>query len=421
MKTNGDLRTESLAVHAGIGRNEHRAVVPPIYQTSTFAFGSAEQGASLFAGEEQGYIYSRMGNPTVEALERSVAALEGGHAGLACGSGMAAIHTTLAALLRSGDHVVCSEAVYGPTCTLIESVLSRFDIESTMVDASDTLEIEKAMRPSTRVVYVETPGNPTLVVCDLEATCRIAHRFGARVVVDNTFMTPILQRPFRQGADVVVHSLTKFLNGHADVVGGMIVVRDAKDYPSFRSTLNQIGGVLPPFESFLVHRGIRTLALRMERHCENALKVARYLESHPAVEWVRYPGLESHPQHALASRQMDGPGGMISFGLRGGIDAGRRMMNAVRLCGLAVSLGGVETLIQHPASMTHASMGAEAREKAHIGEGLVRLSVGIESAEDIIADLEQAMARVGGATSVGTTFPGVAVDRERASSGDRAP
>jgi methionine-gamma-lyase len=392
MTQHDEQSAETLAVHAGVEENEFLAVVPPIYQTSTFAFDSAEQGAACFAGAKRGYIYSRMGNPTVEALEKCVAALEGGCAGLACGSGMAAIHTTLAALLRAGDHLVCSDAVYGPTCTLVETVLSRFGIECTFVDASDATGVEAAMRPNTKAVYIETPGNPTLVICDLEAVCRLAHERGAVVVVDNTFMTPILQQPFRWGADVVVHSLTKFLNGHADVVGGMIVVRDREQYRGFRRILNQLGGVLPPFESFLVHRGIKTLALRMQRHCESALKVAEFLERHPAVEWVRYPGLESHPQYALARTQMAGPGGMISFGLAGGLEAGRRMMNAVRLCRLAVSLGGVESLIQHPASMTHASMGAEARRRANISDGLVRLSVGIEQVNDIIADLDRALA-----------------------------
>jgi methionine-gamma-lyase len=380
-----------MTVHAGLEGNEHRAVVPPIYQTSTFAFDSAEQGASLFAGEEPGFIYSRMGNPTVHALERSVAALEGGFAGLACGSGMAAIHTTLAAFLAAGDHVVCSDAVYGPTCTLVEDFLPRFGVESTAVDSSDPGAVEAAMRPNTRFVYIETPGNPTLVITDLKAVCRIAHARGSLVVVDNTFMTPILQRPLEFGADIVVHSLTKFLNGHADVVGGMIVARDEARYKSLRKTLNLLGGVLPPFESFLVHRGIRTLALRMQRHCENALIIAEFLQNHPAVDWVRFPGLRDHPQYEIAQKQMDGPGGMISFGLTGGLEAGRAMMNSVRLCGLAVSLGGVESLIQHPASMTHASMGAAARERANISDGLVRLSVGVENVNDLIVDLDQAM------------------------------
>lgn len=393
MKENGKMSTESLVVHAGVERNEHLAVVPPIYQTSTFAFDSAEHGAALFSGEREGYIYSRMGNPTVRGLEKCVAALEEGYDGLACSSGMAAIHTTFAVLLQAGDHLVCSDAVYGPTCTLVETILSRFGIEYTMVDTSNPEAIQQAMRPNTKVIYIETPGNPTLVICDLESVCRMAHDHGARVVVDNTFMTPALQQPFRWGVDVVVHSLTKFLNGHADVVGGMIVVKEEGQYPLFRKALNQLGGVLPPFESFLVHRGIKTLSLRMQRHCENAMKVAEFLEQHEAVEWVRYPGLKSHPQYGIACRQMTGPGGMISFGLEGGLEAGRSMMNAVGLCGLAVSLGGVETLIQHPAGMTHASMGAAARQRANISDGLVRLSVGIENVSDIIADLEQAMPR----------------------------
>ncbi len=391
MNEHCDMSIDSLAVHAGVGPNEHFAVVPPIYQTSTFAFESAEHGAACFAGERNGYIYSRMGNPTVRALETAVAALEGGYDGLACGSGMAAIHTTFTALLQTGDHLVCSDAVYGPTCTLVETTLARFGIECTMVDASNASAVEEAMRPNTKVVYVETPGNPTLVICDLEAVCDIAHERGAKVVVDNTFMTPVLQQPFHFGADVVVHSLTKFLNGHADVVGGMIVVREEDQYPHFREVLNHLGGVLPPFESFLVHRGIKTLALRMRRHCESGLKVARFLEQHAAVEWVSYPGLPSHPQFELAGRQMSGPGGMISFGLKGGIEAGRQMMSAVNLCRLAVSLGGVESLIQHPAGMTHASMGAAARRRANITDGLVRLSVGIEDAKDIMADLDQAL------------------------------
>ena len=392
MKEHTEMFPESLVVHAGVEENEHLAVVPPIYQTSTFAFDSAEQGASLFAGERKGYIYSRMGNPTVEALEKCVAALEGGYAGLACGSGMAAIHTTFAVLLQAGDHLICSDAVYGPTCTLVETILPRFGIECTVMNTSDLAAVEQAMRPSTKAVYIETPGNPTLVISDLEAVCDLAHSHGAKVIVDNTFMTPILQQPFRWGVDVVVHSLTKFLNGHADVVGGMIVVKDEAQYSTFRKTLNQLGGVLPPFESFLVHRGIKTLALRMQRHCENAAKVAEFLEQHHAIEWVRYPGLKSHPQHEIACKQMNGFGGMISFGLKGGIDVGRAMMNSIKFCGLAVSLGGVESLIQHPASMTHASMGAEARQRANISDGLVRVSVGIENVNDIIADLEQALA-----------------------------
>ncbi len=388
-----DRSLDTICVHGDVSEFEYLPAVPPIYQTSTFAFRNARQGAELFAGRGDGYIYSRMGNPTVRALEKTVAALEGGYDGLACGSGMAAIHTSLAALLNLGDHVVCSEAVYGPTSTLIEGILSRFGVECTFVDSSDISAVRNAMKSNTRVVYLETPGNPTLVISDLKAVCNVAHARGAKVVVDNTFASPMLQQPMELGADVVVHSLTKFLNGHADVVGGLIVVKDEEAYKHFRKVLNQLGGVLPPMESFLVFRGIRTLSLRMERHCASAMKIAQYLEKHPKVEWVRYPGLKSHPQHELAASQMSGFGGIVSFELRGGVEAGRTMMNAVRLCVLAVSLGGVETLIQHPASMTHASMGAESRRRAHITDGLVRLSVGIENVDEIIADLDQALAK----------------------------
>ena len=391
MSSNGDCRPETLSVHAGLVKGEHLPVAPPIYQTSTFAFESVEQGAAAFSGEQPAYIYSRMGNPTVQGLESAVAVLEGGYGALACGSGMAAIHTALGALVDAGDHVVCGNAVYGPTSTLLTQVLSRFGVESTFVDSTSVAHVQSAMRPNTKVVFVETPGNPTLVVTDLAAVAAVAHEHGARLVVDNTFMSPLLQQPLAHGADIVVHSLTKFLNGHADVVGGIIVTRSVDDQDRLRKVLNHLGGVLPPFESWLVHRGIRTLALRMERHAQNAMTVARRLEAHDAVAWVRYPGLESHPQHAVHAKQASSGGGMIAFELGGGLEAGRRMMDSVRVCGLAVSLGGVETLIQHPASMTHASMGAEARRRADITEGLVRLSVGIEHVDDILADLEQAL------------------------------
>ena len=394
MSDHKDVKFDSKCVHAGIGEYQFGPVVPPIYQTSTFKFESTRQGAALFKGEEEGYIYSRMSNPTVEAMENSVAALEGGYKALGCASGMAAIHTAFATLLNGGDHVVCSKSVYGPTSTLLSTVLSKFLIDTTFVNPSDLKNIEEAMTDRTTVVYIETPGNPTLETTDLEGAAKIAHEHGAILVVDNTFMSPALQRPFEYGADVVVHSMTKFLNGHADVVGGVIVVKDEELYPRFRTTLNQIGGVIDPFNAFLVHRGIKTLSLRMERSSENAMKIAEYLESHPKVEWVRFPGLKSFPQYDVARKQHALPGGMISFELKGGSEAGEVLMNSVNLCTLAVSLGGVETLIQHPASMTHLSMGKEARESAGITDGLVRLSVGIENVDDLIADLEQALEKV---------------------------
>ncbi|MBE0645077.1 MAG: PLP-dependent transferase [Bacteroidetes bacterium] len=382
---------ETQAVHAGTKENEHGAVVTPIYQTSTFKFRDVQHGANLFSGVEEGYIYTRMRNPTVEAMEDAIAILEGGARALGCGSGMAAVHTAFAAILKCGDHVVCSESVYGPTSTLLKTVMQGFGVDSTFVDTSNLEAVKKAVTPNTKVIYVETPGNPTLVISDLDAISKIAHANGALLVVDNTFMGPAMQRPFEHGTDVIVHSLTKSLNGHADVVGGVVVVKDEEMYPQFRKTLNQIGGVIDPFNSFLVHRGLKTLALRVQRASESAMHVARFLEQHPKVEWVRYPGLPSHPQYEIGLKQMSGHGAMIAFELAGGLESGITLMNNMHLCQLAVSLGGVESLIQHPASMTHASMGKEQREQAAITDGLVRLSVGIEDVDEIIADLDAAL------------------------------
>lgn len=391
MKSVRDFHVETQVVHAGIDEYEFGAVVPPIYQTSTFKFKNVNHGARLFSGDENGYIYTRMRNPTVEAMEKSVAILESGYAALGCGSGMAAIHTIFAAMLSAGDHVVCSESVYGPTTTLLKTIGARFQVQATFVDSTDLEAVAAAMRPNTKVVFIETPANPTLVVSDIEAIAAIAHASGAALVVDNTFSSPVLQRPLLLGADVVMHSMTKFLNGHADVVAGIIVVNSKEMYTDFRKTLNQLGGVIDPFNSFLVHRGIKTLKIRMDKHCQNAMAIASWLETHPKVAWVRYPGLPSHPQHELSKKQMEDFGGMISFELAGGLAAGAAMMNAVIVCQLAVSLGGVETLIQHPASMTHASMGKDQREQAKITDGLVRLSVGIENVDDLIADLSHAL------------------------------
>lgn len=400
MKDHENINFESKCVHAGIDEYEFGSVVPPIYQTSTFKFKSAQHGAALFMGEGKGHIYTRMSNPTVEAMEDSVAALEGGAKALGCASGMAAINTVFATYLSAGTHIVCSLAVYGPTNTLLRTVYSRFGVEVSFVDTTNIEEVKAAMKPNTVLVYVETPGNPTLAVSDLAEIVKVAHAGGAKVCVDNTFMSPALQRPFEFGVDVIIHSMTKFLNGHADVVAGIIIVKDQAEYAPMKKVLNQTGGVIDPFNSFLVHRGIKTLAIRMERHCENAQKVAEFLEKHDMVESVLYPGLRSHPQYFTGLKQHKGHGGMITFNLKGGYDAGEIMMNSVKLCQLAVSLGGVETLIQHPASMTHFSMGPDARKDAGIDEGMVRLSVGIENYKDIIKDLERALYEVGEALNV---------------------
>lgn len=378
-------------VHSGIKEYEFGPVVPPIYQTSTFKFKDADHGARLFKGEEEGYIYTRMRNPTIEAMEDAIAELEGGSKAIGCASGMAAISLIFFSLTQNGDHVICGSSVYGPTTTFLSQILSKFGIETTFVDTSDISQVESAFRSNTKVIFFETPGNPTLAVSDIQKISEIAHSKGAKVVVDNTFMSPILQRPFELGADFVVHSMTKFLNGHADVVAGIVVLKDSNDYGFFRKMSNHIGGVIDPFNAFLVHRGIKTLEIRMHKHCENALKIANYLEQHPKVEKVWYPYLKSHPQYELSIKQSRGGGGVISFELKGGLEAGKILMNNVKVWQLAVSLGGVESLIQHPASMTHAGMSKELRLKAGITDGLVRLSVGIEDAEDLICGLEQGL------------------------------
>lgn len=382
---------ETSCVHSGSPQAGGEPVVTPIYSTSTFRFRNAAHGAALFAGAEEGFIYTRLGNPTVAALEDALAELEGGTSALACSSGMAAISTLIAALVDAGSHVVCSESVYGATATLFSTVLKRLGISSTMVDTSNPLAVRRAINQRTRLVFVETPGNPTLAVTDIAAIAEICRKKRIAFAVDNTFMSPALQRPLALGADYVVHSMTKFLNGHADVVAGAIVVRDPGAYRQLRQTLNHLGCTLAPFEAFLVHRGLKTLALRMQRHCENAQRVAEFLVEQPQVAAVSFPGLPSHPQYEIHRRQASGPGGIISFELRGGLAAGQRLINSVRLCTLAVSLGGVETLIQHPASMTHAGMSPALRRQAKITDGLVRISVGIESVEDIIGDLKQAL------------------------------
>jgi methionine-gamma-lyase len=385
------MAMDTKCIHAGIQENEFGAVIPPIYQTSTFKFKDVDHGARLFKGEEDGYIYTRMRNPTIEAMEDSVAALEGGVKGLGCGSGMAAVSTLFMAVLKSGDHVVCSESVYGPTLTLLTTILCNFGIEVTAVDSSNLEAVRAAMKPNTKLVHIETPGNPTLIMSDIQEIADIAHKAGAKVSVDNTFMSPVYQRPFELGADYIIHSMTKFLNGHADVVAGIIVLKNIEEYPHFRRILNHFGGTIDPFNSFLVHRGIKTLKLRIDKATENSMKIAQFLENHPKIEWVMYPGLPSHPQFALSAKQMHGYGAMIACELKGGLEAGKNLLNNIKLWQLAVSLGGVESLIQHPASMTHAGMGKELREQAKITDGLLRISVGIEDVDDLIKTLEDGL------------------------------
>jgi methionine-gamma-lyase len=378
-------------VHAGFHGDPTGAVNVPIYQTSTFAFKDAAHGATLFAGEQDGYIYTRIGNPTVRVLEDNVAELENGYGGIATSSGMGAVSTVFLALLSANDHLISTDSVYGPSRGLVENYLSRFGVSGSFVNTSKLEDIQAAFRPQTRVLYVETPSNPAMLVTDIKAVAEMAHAHGCLFVVDNTFASPYLQKPLDLGADVVLHSVTKFLNGHADIVGGVIVAKTEDLHKRIRPLMVNFGCNMDPHQAFLVLRGIKTLGIRVERAQQNAMVIARWLEKHPKVAWVRYIGLESHPQHALAKQQMSGFGSMISLELKGGLEAGRRVMDSVRLATLAVSLGGVESLIEHPASMTHASMSRENREAAGITDGLVRYSVGIEDVEDLIADLEQAL------------------------------
>ena len=384
----------SKLIHAGGIEDEKGSAVTPIYQTSTFRFKDADQGARRFAGEESGYIYTRLGNPTIEDLENTLAELENGYGGLATSSGMAAVNTAYLALLGSGDHMIGHEALYGPSRGVMENLYPKFGVEFDFVDATRLEEIEQALRPNTKLLYLETPANPTMGITDIAKASELAHSHGVLVCVDNTFCSPYLQQPLELGADIVLHSMTKFINGHADIVGGIVVAKEKEVYDRLSYVMKNVGCNIDPHQAFLARRGLKTLAIRQEKAQENARQVAEFLESHPKIEWVLYPGLPSHPQYELAQRQMKGPGSMISFGVKGGLRAGKTVMDRVQLAVLAVSLGGVETLIQHPASMTHSKLPPKERAEAGITDGLVRISIGIEDVEDILADLAQALDQV---------------------------
>lgn len=394
MENPKDYGFNSQLIHYSGHHDHYGSATVPIYQTSTFAFESAQDGADCFAGVKPGYMYTRIGNPTVKALERQVALLEHAYDSVAVASGMAAVSTVYLGLLNAGDHVVSSSAVYGASRVLMEQHMSRFGVESTYVNTADLDAVKAAMRPNTKMLYVETPANPTMEISDIADCAEIAHKNGALLVVDNTFCSPYLSNPIDLGADVVLHSITKFINGHADIVGGIVAAKEADVYAKLRNAMVNFGGNMDPHQAYLVIRGLKTLGIRVDRAQENAKKVAEYLSTCEQVEWVKYPGLKNHPQYDLAQKQMKGPGTMISFSLKGGLEAGRTLMDNVKMAILAVSLGGVETLIQHPASMTHSKVPKESREQAGITDGLVRFSVGIENVEDIINDLKQAMAKI---------------------------
>jgi cystathionine beta-lyase/cystathionine gamma-synthase len=374
------------AIHAGNEPDPTTgAVTVPIYQTSTYQ----QEGLGRPRG---GYEYARTQNPTRLAVEKNIAALEGARFGYAFASGMAAIDATLR-LIKSGEHVVVSDNTYGGTFRLFSRVLANYGIEFSFVDTTDALNVEAAIKENTRMVFVETPTNPVMMVTDLKAVSDIAHAAGARVVCDNTFMSPYLQRPIEFGVDIVVHSTTKYLNGHSDSVGGVVVLNDEKDAEWLAFIQNAVGAILSPFDSWLTLRGTKTLAVRMEQHDATGRAVAAFLEEHPKVQKLYYPGSLSHKQHDLAKRQQRGFGGMVAFDV-GSLENARTVLESVRLCALAESLGGVETLISHPATMTHASVLPETRARLGITDGLVRISVGLEEAEDIIADLDQALAKI---------------------------
>ncbi len=375
----------TIAIHTGQEPDPTTgAVTVPIYQTSTYA----QEGL----GKHKGYEYARTQNPTRAALEANVAALEGGRFGFAFASGMAAIDATMR-LVKAGEHVIVSDNTYGGTARLFTKILANYNLEFDFVDTSDALNVEAAIKPNTKMVFVETPTNPVMIVTDLKAVSEVAHRAGARVVCDNTFMSPYLQRPLEFGVDIVVHSTTKYLNGHSDGIGGMVVLNNDADANWIGFVQNSAGAILSPFDSWLVIRGTKTLALRMEQHDKSGRAVAAFLEEHPKVNRIYYPGSASHPQHTLAQRQQRGFGGMVSFEV-GSLEAARTVLESVKLCTLAESLGGVETLICHPATMTHASVDPGKRERLGITDGLVRISVGIEDTDDIIADLDQALKRI---------------------------
>ncbi|NLO18626.1 MAG: aminotransferase class I/II-fold pyridoxal phosphate-dependent enzyme [Ignavibacteria bacterium] len=381
-------------VHAGEFADQFGSATVPIYQTSTFKFKNAQHGADCFSGASDGYIYTRIANPTIRALEKNIAELENGFDGIATSSGMSAITSIYIALLGAGSHIVSTASVYGPARGVLEQDFSRFGVEASFVNTANLEEITNAIKSNTKVLYIETPSNPTMELTDIKKCAEIAKKHNLVLVVDNTFSTPFLQKPLDLGADVVLHSITKFINGHADVVGGVIVSKGEELYKKIRHALVYMGGNMDPHQAFMVLRGVKTLALRVERNQSNAMKVAEFLANHQKVEWIKYPGLKSHPQYELAKEQMSGFGSMISFGLKGGFEAGKKLMDNVHLAILAVSLGGVETLIQHPASMTHAGVGKEDKLKAGITEDLVRFSVGIEDVNDIINDLKQALEKV---------------------------
>lgn len=383
---------DTLTIHGAANPDTcYGSLTTPLYQTSTFGFENAQQGSARFAGEEEGYIYTRLGNPTVRQLETRLAALEGTEDAAAAATGMGAVSAAIIANVAAGDHIIASHAIYGCSFALISHMLTKFAVEVTFVDATNLEEVEAAVRPNTKLIFVETPINPNMVVVDLAGIADIAKRHELLSICDNTFMTPLLQQPKDFGIDLIVHSATKYLNGHGDVVAGIICGSAEQIHTIKMTALKDIGATMSPHDAWLILRGLKTLSVRMQRHCENAQRVAEYLAQHDAVAEVYYPGLKSHSGHRYIGQQMKAAGGVIAFELNGDLQRGIDVINACQLFTIAVSLGDAESLIQHPASMTHSTYTAEERHAAGISDTLLRISVGLEHVEDIIADLDHAL------------------------------
>ena len=388
------VKFDTVEVHAGEPRDPYGSLIPPIYQTSTFYFDSTDDAVEACGDYAESFAYSRITNPSLDYMEQKLAALEHGKGAVSYASGMGAVAGALFAALKCGDHVIFTKAKYSGTEDITNDWLPRFGIEHDSFQADHLEELEPLIKPNTKVIYVETPANPTMVLVDLAEVAKIAHRHGAKVFVDNTFATPYNTNPLDLGVDVVIHSLTKYIGGHGDLLGGAVISNDTEFLRQCRlGTLMHFGAVMAPFTAFLVCRGMKTLGVRMRQHNENALKIARWLEADPRIETVRYPFLESNPQYDIAKKQMRGGGGMISFDVKGGLEAGKKFINSLKLCTLAVSLGDTETLVEQAAAMTHTMIPKEMREAAGITDGMIRMSVGLEDPDDIIADLDQALSR----------------------------
>ncbi|OEH92718.1 methionine gamma-lyase [Bacillus solimangrovi] len=386
---------ETAIIHSGYDSSKFQGSLNiPLYQTSTFAFDSAEQGAKRFAGEEEGYIYSRLGNPTVTVLEERIARLEGAEKGLAFASGMGAVSAVLFALTKTGDHILCSQGVYGCTFGLLELMKEKYNVDHDYCALATKQEIEQSIRPETACIYIETPINPTMAIIDLETVVEVARKYDIPVVVDNTFCSPYLQRPLELGCDIVLHSATKYLCGHGDVVAGLVVGKASFIDEVRMTTQKDIGAIIGPFDAWLLLRGMKTLPLRMDRHCESAQQIVEKLKQHPKVKSVYYPGDHEHPQHEIAKKQMKQFSGLISFEIEGSVETCQQFMNSLDMIQIAVSLGDAETLIQHPATMTHSVVPEENRKKMGISNQLIRLSVGLENVNDIWADLEGAFSKL---------------------------